>query len=134
MANEPRIPGVEISLEDSEMKKAAGKIIAEVKLTAHITDIELWEAVEDQFDGMKLYDSKDFQSQVNDLLRQDNEDLESALEKKNLKFREVRERSDQQASFSAQEVEELRRENQTLRARVAQLEVLERELQDLAGS
>lgn len=132
MANEDRIPGVVFTLENTETKKVKGKLVAEVTLQAHINDLDLFDAISEKLDGLKIYAAEDFQMQVNDLLREDNDDLENQIKQAKRARATAEEHLSQKESFHAQQVEELQREKQTLMVRVKQLEVLERELQDLA--
>lgn len=132
MANEDRIPGVTFVCESGETKKVKGKLIAEVRLTAHINDLELFEQIEGKLDGMKVYAAEDFQTQVNGLLREDNDKLEVENERMHDLVVATSEVEKQNASFYQKRVEELQKENKALSVRVEQLEALERELQGLA--
>lgn len=134
MANDSRIPGVEFTLESAEAKKVKGKLVGTVRLTAHINNLDMFDLVSEKLDGLKVYEADDFQTQVNTLLREDLDVAEDKLEQKELSLQAAKEGAAQQASFSVQQVEELRRENLALKRRVDQLEALERELQDLARS
>ena len=129
---ELQVPGVTFSLEDAELRKVKGKKIAKVTLEAVIMDDDVWEAVQDKLDGMKIYSVEDFQEQIIDLMKDDNEKLDGQVGSLQERLQEAHEHMKQQASFDAQTVEELRRENEALRQRVDRLESMERELQDLA--
>ena len=132
MANEIRIPGVEFSLEQADVKKVNGKTVGTVVLEAHVNDLDMFDDIQDKLDGLKIYAVEDFQTQVNELLREDNEELESAIETAKRNQTQAEERLKQSESFRSKREEELQRENQALKVRVEQLEALERELQDLA--
>ncbi len=132
MANEDRIPGVVFHLESSETKKVKGQLVAEVKLNAHINDLDMFDVLVEKLDGLKVYASDDFQTQVNDLLREDNEGLESEVKSLKEYLHASNETLEQKVSLALEREKELQKENQTLMQRVDQLEVLERELQNLA--
>lgn len=134
MANEDRIPGVEFTLDEAEAKKVGKQMKGTVHLTATINDLKMWDEIQDKLDGMKVYTVEDFQEQIISLQQQDNEALEDATKKLQEELEACQQKLEQSASFSRQREEELGKENQALRARVAQLEALERELQDLAGA
>lgn len=82
MGNE-RVAGVVFYLEESTISEAAEGFTGRAKLSAKVTDVEMWEAMVAQLaEGLSLYRGKDFKSQLIEMLQEDQEALKIETERK----------------------------------------------------
>jgi len=82
MAEEDDLPGVVLRFkEGQQLKTNTGKRIARIVLEAEVNDTEIWDAVETKLRaGMKVYTINDFQTELAEALRKENESLERKLQ------------------------------------------------------
>lgn len=130
MENEDRIPGIVLSLHSSEVRKVGGKVLGDVSLIATVADLDLWEAIIQKLDGMKIYEAEDFHDQILSLQQEDNEALTSALDGLKAELRAFQE----DASSRSQREKELEEMNTRLGEELKRLQALEQELQELANT
>lgn len=99
------LPGVVLRFRSSEqLKTFAGKRHVKVTLDAEVTSEPVWEAALEKLKELKIYTVADFQSELMDALRRENEVLES----KSKLLEDLH-------SKALYEVSRLRQENQDMR-------------------
>lgn len=118
--------GIVFHVMDSEISKAvSGKQHGKVALSAVVDDLDLWEKVLDQLNGMELHRGRDFKGELIEVLKKKNQELEKKTER-------VAEDKDSHIQRLTQEIDKIRYGksvvDQNLRLSQARVAVLEEEL------
>jgi len=101
MSNELKIAGVTFYLEDSScVAGKKGTYVGHARLSAAVNDVDLWDRLLKQLNGMVLYRGSDMKTQIINVLQGKNQALEKSVGQIQDQMVDKVERAEQRASVA----------------------------------
>jgi len=116
-------PSVVLNLETANLRMTEeGVLMGHAIINAVVEDADLWDKIVNQLKHFEVYRGKEFKTEMIEILRNRNESLEVALQKKEINSNEETQRLLQQASVDRAARVKAEQELRLMSTRVLQLE------------
>jgi hypothetical protein len=128
--------GVTFYLDDSELGKGVAdakgkKYVGKAILSATVRDVDLWEQLMEQINGLLMYKGSDLKTELIGVLQNRASKMEKSMETRDAEQAEQVQRADQRASLAEGDKVRAEQRVRLLEAEVARLKEMEVQLESL---